>query len=112
MQSGATLRVSEEKGLCACGERGEQMRRPPSCCDFCGFPQVVAEYPTDREGSNWYGCLECAEFIDRADWDRLIQRGLAAYAQIRAIPDDEEAILRQQVENRVRTFRSVRLVTV
>lgn len=88
------------------------MHRPPSCCDFCGFPQVVEEYPTDREGTDWYGCLKCAELIGRADWDRLIQRGLAAYAQIRTIPDGEEAILRQQVENLVRTFRAVRLVAV
>ncbi len=72
----------------------------------------MEEYPTDREGTDWYACRECAQLIDRADWDRLIQRSLAAYAEIRSIPDGEEAILRRQVENLVRTFRAVRLVPV
>ena len=88
------------------------MHRPSSCCDFCGLPQVVEEYPTDREGANWYACLECAQLIDSANWGGLIQRGLAAYAEISPIPDGEEAIRRRQVENLVRTFRAVRLVAV
>ncbi|HYK87804.1 MAG TPA: hypothetical protein VE398_03490 [Acidobacteriota bacterium] len=51
-------------------------------------------------------------FIDDEDWGGLIERGLAAYAQIRPVPDGEEPMLRRQLENLVRNFRAVRLVSV
>lgn len=50
--------------------------------------------------------------IDAEDWKRLIERSLAAYAQIRPIPDSEEPVLREQVERLVKNFRLVRLVAV
>lgn len=40
------------------------MQGQPSCCDFCGFPKVAQEYPTDTEGIRWYACLECARLVD------------------------------------------------
>jgi hypothetical protein len=39
------------------------MQRQPSCCDFCGFPEVSQEYPTDTDGISWYACLECARLV-------------------------------------------------
>jgi hypothetical protein len=88
------------------------MQRRPSCCDFCGFAQVSKEYATDREGFSWFGCIECMRLIDDEDWDGLIERGLAAYAQIRPMPDGQESMLRRRVETLVQNFRSVRLVPV
>lgn len=86
------------------------MDRPPSCCDFCGDLRTFQEYPTDSRAVNWYACSECAAFIDAQDWKQLIERSLAAYAQVRPIPDGEERILRERVENLVATFRSFRFV--
>ncbi len=88
------------------------MQRPSSCCDFCGVSQTLREYPADHVGINWYACLGCAGIIEAEEWDRLIERSLAAYARIRPLPDCEEPIRRQQVENLVEAFRSFRSVAV
>ena len=87
------------------------MQRQPSYCDFCGFPVVSKEYPTDRRGINWYACADCARIIDVEDWNGLVERGVAAYAQMRSIPDDEKPLLRKRAERLVENFRIVRLVT-
>jgi hypothetical protein len=65
-----------------------------------------------HEVIQWYACPECAELIDAEDWDRLVERSLAAYAQIRPMPDGDEPILRSQVEHLVQVFRTLRLVAV
>ena len=39
------------------------------------------------------------------------ERSLAAYAQMRSIPDDEQSLLRKRAERLVENFRIVRLVT-
>jgi hypothetical protein len=93
-------------------ERGWHMERPLSCCDFCGDCQCLREYPTDHSAVNWYACGNCARLVDAENWERLIERSLAAYGRIRAIPDGEEPILRQHVEQLVQAFRSFRLVAV
>jgi hypothetical protein len=88
------------------------MQRQPSCCDFCGFPEISQKHPTDTEGINWYACLECARLVDTESWDRLIQRGVVECAQIRPITEDEMRVLRRQMEQLVENFRVVRLATV
>jgi hypothetical protein len=88
------------------------MQRQPSCCDFCGVPGVSQVYPTNTEGIHWYACLECARLVDTESWDRLIQRSVVAYAQMRQIPEDEMRLLRTQMEQLVENFRVVRLATV
>jgi hypothetical protein len=88
------------------------MQRQPSCCDFCGFLQVSQEYPTDRAGISWYVCPACARLIDTESWGSLIERGVAAYAQIRSVEDDEGPVLRKQMEQLVGNFRIVRLAAV
>lgn len=88
------------------------MRRQPSCCDFCGSPQVAQEYPTDSEGISWYACSECARLIDAESWDLLIERGLAECAQIRPLQDDEDLVLRGQMEQLVKNFRVIRFALV
>ncbi len=88
------------------------MQRQPSCCDFCGFLHVSQEYPTDTEGISWYACRECARLINAENWDFLIERGVAACAQIRPILHDEELVLRKQIEQLVENFRIVRLAPV
>lgn len=93
-------------------EKGFQMNRQPSCCDFCGFPQVSKEYPTGRESIKWYACRVCADLIDRADWDRLVERAVAAYFALRAIPENEETALRKQAQTLVERFRAVRLTAL
>jgi len=90
----------------------EQMQRQPSCCDFCGLPEISQKYPTDTEGISWYACLECARLVDTEGWDRLIQRGVVACAQIRPISEDEMRVLRRQMEQLVENFRVVRLAIV
>lgn len=88
------------------------MQRRPSCCDFCGDAQTLQEYPTDHGVRSWYACTDCARIIEAEDWQQLIERNLAAYAQIRAIPDADEPILRKHVEDLVEAFRAIRLVAV
>ena len=88
------------------------MQRQPSCCDFCGFPEVSQEYPTDTEGVSWFSCLECARLVDTESWDLLIERGVMACAELRAIAADEMRVLRSQMEQLVKNFRVVRLATV
>ena len=85
------------------------MDRPPSCCDFCGRSESLQEYPTDHGIVNWYVCADCARMIDTEQWDQLIDRSFAAYTRIRAVPDSDEPVLRQQVESLVHAFRAVRL---
>jgi len=86
------------------------MDRPPSCCDFCGDSRAFQEYGTDLGDVNWYACAECAGIIDAEAWEELIERSLAAHAQIRPTPDGDEPILRSQVGHLVQTFRAIRLV--
>jgi hypothetical protein len=71
---------------------------------------VFQEYGTDLGDLNWYACAECARIIDAEAWEQLIERSLAAHAQIRPIPDADKPILRKQVENLVESFRAIRLV--
>lgn len=86
------------------------MERSPSCCDFCGDYQCLREYPTDDHAVNWYACANCARLIDAENWEQLIERSLEAYGQLRAVPDGEEPVLRNHVEELVNAFRSFRLV--
>jgi hypothetical protein len=88
------------------------MERPPSCCDFCGDCQCLREYPADHGVINWYACANCAALIDGEQWQPLIEGSLAAYVQLRAVPDGEEAVLRNHVEQLVNAFRSFRVVQV
>jgi hypothetical protein len=82
------------------------------CCDFCGSFQDLRQYSTGHGSVSWYACADCAGFIDAELWKQVVERSLAAYAQIRSIPDGEELILRQHVEQLVQAFRSFRLVSV
>jgi hypothetical protein len=86
------------------------MDRPPSCCDFCGDSPAFQEYGTDRGKVNWYACADCIRIIDAEAWEQLIERSLAAHAQIRPTPDTDEPILRRQAERLVEAFRAIRLV--
>lgn len=88
------------------------MNRQPSCCDFCGITEVSHEYPTDREDVKWYACRDCAQLIALEDWDRLVERSVAAYFTLRPFTEDEKTALREQVHNFVERFRAVRLVAV
>lgn len=88
------------------------MDRPPSCCDFCGDSPAFQEYETDHRDFNWYACGECARIIDAEAWEQLIERSLAAHAQIRPTPDGDEPILRKQAEHLVEAFRAFRPVGV
>jgi hypothetical protein len=45
-------------------------------------------------------------------WGQLIEHSLGAYKQIRLIPDGEEPILRENVEQLVGAFRAFRVVPV
>jgi len=88
------------------------MQRQPSCCDFCGFPEVSQEYPTDTDGISWYACLECARLVDAESWDLLIERAVLACAKLHPIAADEMRVLRRQLEQLVENFRVVRLAAV
>jgi hypothetical protein len=74
--------------------------------------QCLREYSTDRAAINWYTCANCARLIDAEQWAQLIERSLAAYVQLRAVPDGEESVLRKHVEHLVEAFRKYRLVSV
>jgi len=87
------------------------MQRQPSCCDFCGSLETLQEYLVGDETIKWFACSECAGLIEIEDWGELIERSLAAYAELRWIPECEVPILRKQVENLVRTFRIFHLVS-
>jgi len=88
------------------------MQRQPSCCDFCGFPEISQEYLTDTKGVSWYACLECARLVDTESWGSLIERDVVSCAQIRPISQDEIRVLRRQMEQLVENFRVVRLAIV
>ena len=88
------------------------MERPATTCDFCGDSQNLREYPTDHGVINWYACATCAGLIEAEKWDRLIERSVSAHAQLRAVSQAEEPILRKQAENLLAAFRSFRLVAV
>jgi len=86
------------------------MDRQPLFCDFCAFSEISKAYPTDEPGIHWYACPACVELIENEDWDRLVDRCLAAYGQTRFLSDDEKRVVLAQVEALVRAFRSFRLV--
>ena len=88
------------------GERGANMKRGPSPCDFCGSVQGLQCYPTDVPGADWYACANCVALIRIEDWDNLIDRSIAAYMALRFTSEGEQNALRQQVENRVKAFRT------
>lgn len=88
------------------------MQHQSSCCDFYGDPQTFQEYATDHGGINWYACVDCTRLIQAKHWDQLIENSLGAYRHIRPIPDGEEPILREHVEQVVDTFRAFRVVPV
>jgi len=88
------------------------MKRGSSPCDFCGSVQGLQSYPTDVPGADWYACANCVALIRTEDWDNLIERSVAAYAALRSIPEEEQNALRQQVENRVKAFRTFCLLPV
>jgi len=68
------------------GERGANMKRGPSPCDFCGSVQGFQCYPTDVPGADWYACANCVALIRIEDWDNLIDRSIAAYMALRPRP--------------------------
>lgn len=88
------------------------MKRGSSPCDFCGSVQGLQCYRTDVPGADWYACANCVALIRTEDWDNLIDRSVAAYATLRSIPEEERNALRQQVENRVKAFRTFCLLPV
>jgi len=88
------------------------MQRQSTCCDFCGGFQNLRQYPTGQGALSWYACADCASLIDAEYWEQLVERSLDAYGQIRPIPDGEEPILREHVEQLVQAFRSFRPVGV
>lgn len=88
------------------------MKRGPSPCDFCGSVQGLQCYPTDIPGADWYACANCVALIRIEDWDSLVDRSIAAYMALRLIPENERNELRQQVENRVKAFRTFHLLPV
>ncbi len=85
------------------------MHRQPSCCDFCGAYATLREFPLGDGTTTWYACPECSILVEVEDWNRLIERSFAAYGQIHIIPKTDEPILREQVENLIRTFRAFRM---
>lgn len=88
------------------------MKRGFSPCDFCGAVQGLKRYPTDAPGVDWYACPDCVELIRNEDWGKLIDRSVAAYAAFRFIPESEQNVLRHQVENLVKAFRTFCVVQV
>ncbi len=76
------------------------MQRQASCCDFCGFPEIAQQYPTDTEGISWFACLGRARLIDHESWNLLMERGAMAWAKLRPL-SDEMYVLRGQVEQLV-----------
>lgn len=84
------------------------MQQQSSCCDFCGDSQTFQEYATGHGGIKWYACEGCATLVDAERWEQLIEHSLAAYRQIRVIPNGEEPILRQHVEQLINAFRALR----
>ncbi len=88
------------------------MKRGPSPCDFCGSVQGLQCYPTDIPGADWYACANCVALIRIEDWDSLVDRSIAAYMALRLIPENERNELLQQVENRVKAFRTFHLLPV
>lgn len=86
------------------GERGANMRRGLSPCDFCGSVQGLHCYPTDVPGVDCYACADCVALIRNEDWDNLIDRIIAAYAALQLIPEDEQNAFRQELENQLKAF--------
>jgi len=87
-------------------------RGSSSPCDFCGSVQGLQCYPTDVPGADWFVCANCIALIRIEDWDTLIDRSVAAYTALRLIPENELNALRQQVESRVKSFRTFCLLPV
>jgi hypothetical protein len=88
------------------------MKRGPLPCDFCRSVQGLQCYPTDVPGADWYACANCVALIRIEDWDNLIDRSVAVYTALRSIPVAEQVALRQQVEDRVKAFRTFCLLRV
>ncbi len=87
------------------------MGRTPFCCDFCGSTEKIQHYLVgDDETFKWYACADCASLIDAEHWAQLVEHSLAGYRQIRPIPNGEEPILREHVEQLVQAFRSFPLL--
>lgn len=87
-------------------------------CDFCNAlnPQPQVSYTTDPqdvvavdtttgkilplpfgEDGKWCACQECAEFIDREDWDGLVERVIEAERKLlgnRQYTPEEDLVLR------------------
>jgi hypothetical protein len=70
---------------------------------FVVIHAVLCQYPTLRE---------LRQVMQAEHWGQLIEHSLGAYKQIRLIPDGEEPILRENVEQLVGAFRAFRVVPV
>jgi hypothetical protein len=71
-------------------------------CDFCGSVQRLRHYPADARGVVWHSCEICATFIRNEDWDKLIERIIAAYAALQYISESEQGAFRHELENAFR----------
>ena len=86
------------------------MRYGSFFCDFCGSPNPLIAYSTDKPGISWYACASCAQLIDNEEWRKLADRCLAAYDKTRVLSDEDRRVVWDHVEALISDFRSYRPV--
>jgi hypothetical protein len=86
---------------CGANDKGALSR-----CNFCGSAQRLLCYPADVPGVTWYGCAHCVGLIRNENWDDLIERIVAAFAAQQPIPEDEEVVFRQELENQLKELNT------
>lgn len=63
-------------------------------------------YPPEAPRDCWYACADCAALIGNEAWDDLIARIVAAYEALQPIPEDEQVVFRQELENHLKAFHT------
>jgi len=86
------------------------MRSGSSFCDFCGSPNPLIAYSTDKPGFSWYACASCAKLIDNEEWRKLADRCLEAHDKTRVLSADDRRVVRDLIEALISDFRSCRPV--
>lgn len=72
--------------------------------NFCGSTKLLRSNAFDIHGLEWHACTECIRLMRSDDWDNFIERIVRAFTSVRAIPENEQAAFRDELE----TLYSVR----
>jgi hypothetical protein len=73
------------------------MRPKTTACNFCGSLQGLRSYPKDAHGLEWHACGVCVRLIRMEDWNKLIERIVAAFKTLQHIPECEQTEFRHEL---------------